>query len=55
MKAELEKLVKAERKHKRELAELRQLKHRLSQQASPDAKSVRMVDEEIARLLSAVG
>lgn len=51
MKAELEKLVKAERKHKRELAELRALRQRVSQHKSPDQKTLAMIDEEVKRLL----
>lgn len=51
MKAELEKLIKQERKHKRELAELRQMKQKVAQQVTPDQKVLKMLDEEIAKLL----
>lgn len=51
MKAELEKMVKAERKFKRELAELRALREKVSQQAQPDQKVLKMIDDEIAHLL----
>ena len=51
MKAELEKLVKAERKHKRELAELRAMRNKVAQQVNPDQKVLKMIDEAIAELL----
>lgn len=51
MKEELKKLVKAERKNKRELAELRAVRQKVSQQVSPDQKVLKMIDEEIAALL----
>lgn len=50
MKAELEKLVKAERKHKRELAELRAMRQKQAQLVAPDQKVLKMIDEEIDRL-----
>lgn len=51
MQKELENLLKAERKNKRQLAELRATRQRVAQQKSPDAKVLAMIDEEIARLL----
>ena len=51
MKAELEKLVKAERKHKRELAELRAMRAKVERQVQPDKKVLQMIDEAIAELL----
>lgn len=53
MKSELEKLVKAERKYKRELAELRAMRQKVSQQKSPDPKVLAMIDEEIDKLQKA--
>lgn len=51
MKEELSKLVKAERRHKRELAELRQMREKVMRQKQPDAKVLAMIDQEIAELL----
>lgn len=51
MKSELEKLVKAERKNKRQLAELRSMRKKVSEQVNPDQKVLKMIDEEIAALL----
>lgn len=51
MHADLEKMVKAERKNKRELAELRAMRQKVSQQKDPDLKVLKMIDEEIAKLL----
>lgn len=51
MKPELEKMIKAERKFKRELAELRAMRQKVQQQKNPDAKVLAMIDEEIAQLL----
>lgn len=50
MKAELAKLIKAERKHKRELAELRAMRQKVAQQKPPDPKVLAMIDEQIAEL-----
>lgn len=51
MKAELEKLIKSERKNKRELAELRALRQKLKEQVSPDQKVLKMIDDQISELL----
>lgn len=51
MKAELEKLVKAERKHKRELAELRAMREKVNRSTAPDQKVLKMIDEEIDKIL----
>lgn len=51
MKSELEKLVKAERKHKRELAELRALRQKHLAHKSPDQKVLAMIDDEVKKLL----
>ena len=51
MKSDLEKLLAAERKNKRELAELRALRAKTAQQKNADPKVLAMIDEEIARLL----
>ena len=50
MKDDLKALIKAERKNKRELAELRAMRQKVAQQKAPDAKVLAMIDEEIARL-----
>lgn len=51
MREELVKLVAAERKHARELKELRDLKKKMSQQKNPDVKIQKMVDDEIQSYL----
>lgn len=51
MKSEIEKLIKAERKNRRELAEVRSMREKVARQAQPDQKVLKMLDEEIARLL----
>ena len=51
MKAELERMIKAERKHRRELAELRGMRQKVQQQVNPDQKVLKMIDEAIAELL----
>lgn len=51
MKAEIEKLIKAERKSKRQLAELRAMRQKVAQQVQPDQKVLKAIDEEIANLL----
>lgn len=51
MREELKKMVTAERKHARELAELRALRKKVGQQKEPDQKVLKMIDEEIAALL----
>lgn len=51
MKPELEKLLLAERKSKRELAELRAVRLKLQQQVKPDAAMIKVVDDEISKLL----
>lgn len=52
MKAELEKVLLAERKNKRQLAELRALRLKLTrEQVAPDQKVLKMIDDEIAALL----
>lgn len=53
MKQELEKLVKAERKNKRELAELRSLRQKVAQQKAPDHKILAEIDAEIKKLQEA--
>lgn len=50
MKAELQKLIANERKHKRELVELRALRIKVTQQKTPDPKVLKMIDDEIAIL-----
>lgn len=52
MKEALSKLVKAERKNRRELAELRAVRQKVAQQKVPDQKVLAMIDEEITRLTS---
>lgn len=52
MKDELKRLLAAERKYKRELAELRAMREKVSRQVSPDQKVLKMLDEEIAKLLA---
>lgn len=52
MKKELEEMVKKERKNRRELAELRAMRSKVSSQVQPDQKVLKMIDEEIAKLLS---
>ena len=52
MTTELEKILKVERKNRRQLAELRVTRHKLMQQKVPDQKVLKMIDDEIARLLS---
>lgn len=51
MQKELENLLSAERKNRRQLAELRATRKKVAQQKQPDAKVLAMIDEEIARLL----
>lgn len=51
MKKELEDLVKAERKHRRQLVELRAMREKVARQVQPDQKVLKMIDEEIAALL----
>lgn len=51
MNAELEKLVRAERKNRIALTELRNIKQKLSAQTAPDAKLMKLVDDGIAELL----
>lgn len=51
MKKELEELLKAERKNRRQLVELRATRQKVMQQSQPDAKVLKMIDEEIAALL----
>lgn len=51
MKPELDKLLKQERKYKRQLAELRAMRQKVAQQKQPDAKVLAMIDEEIAGYL----
>lgn len=51
MREELRKMVAAERKHKRELDELRKMREKVSRQTQPDVKVLKMIDEEIAALL----
>lgn len=51
MREELVKIIKAERKSKRELAELRATREKVARQASPDQKVLKMIDEEIDKLL----
>lgn len=52
MKDDLKKLLLAERKHKRELAELRAMREKVARQVQPDQKVLKMLDEEIAKLLA---
>lgn len=51
MKDELTKLLAAERKHKRQLDELRKMREKVARQTQPDQKVLKMIDEEIASLL----
>lgn len=51
MKDDLQKLLKAERKNKRQLTELRAMRQKVAQQKQPDPKVLAMIDEEIAALL----
>lgn len=51
MKHEVSKLLFAERKFKRELAELRAVRHKLGAMVAPDQKMIKMVDDEIAAML----
>lgn len=52
MNQEIEKLLVAERKWKRELAELRALRERLARQVQPDQKLIAKIDQEIAKYLA---
>lgn len=47
MNNELKKLMAAERKNKRELAELRELRKKQAQLKNPDPKVLKMIDDEI--------
>lgn len=50
MHTELEKLIRNERKNKRELLELRALRAKTAQHKNPDPKVLKMIDEEIVKL-----
>lgn len=50
MNDDLKKLVAAERKNRRELIELRQLRQKAAQLKNPDPKTLLMIDTEIKRL-----
>lgn len=51
MHEELAKLVAAERKHARELKELRDLRAKLQQQKQPDVKMLALIDNEMKAYL----
>lgn len=48
MNDQLKAMVAAERKHKRELKELRDLRKKESQKTAPDKKTLEMIDAAIA-------
>lgn len=48
MNEQLKAMVAAERKNKRELKELRDMRKKVSQQKNPDPKVLKMIDDEIA-------
>lgn len=51
MREEIKKMIAAERKHARELKELRDLRLKTSQQKNPDPKVLKMIDDEITTYL----
>lgn len=51
MNKDLDKLLKQERKHKRELAELRALRQKQATYMTPDPKILKMIDDEIDQYL----
>lgn len=50
MKAELERLIAAERKNKRALIELRAFRQKVMEHKNPDQKVLKLIDDEIATL-----
>lgn len=48
MNEQLKAMVAAERKNKRELKELRDMRKKVSLQKNPDQKVLKMIDDEIA-------